>query len=155
VVSAGTSIHIRDLEHGEPESTYRIGDSALGSMGISQGATRLLLVTGGDVLEWSLDTEEQLHCFATELASLTSVAYWPDETRVVTAGQTPTTLKEFDLSTEQQRISIKSQFDAFHAAVYRPEGSTAFVVGGFAPPRHNLVRYDLQTGEKLHQCLPN
>ena len=151
IVSAGNSVQIWDLSRGEIESVHQVSDGSVGSMQLSHDGARLLFISGGDVLEWSLETEEELHRFPTGQASLTWVTYSPDESRVLTVGRTPPTIKEFDLATGEERISIDGDKAMFVSAVYGPGGESAFVGGGY---EEVLAHYDLSTGEKLHEWFP-
>lgn len=148
IVSAGSTVQIWDLGRGELESTHRVSDTSVGSMQISNDGTRLLFTSGGDVLEWSLESQEEVHRFPTGQSSLTWVQYSPDESRVLTVGRTPPTLKEFELATGEERISITGDMAMFSAGAYGPRGETAFVGGGY---EEVLAHYDLTTGEKLNE----
>jgi WD40 repeat protein len=152
VVSTGNSVQVWDLAHGKRDSTHQVSSGSVASMKVSRDGTRLLFISGGDVLEWSLATGEELHRFPTGQSSLAWVCYSPDESRVLTMGSTPPTLKEFALATGEERISITGDMAQFASATYGPGGTTAFVGGGY---QEILARYDLTTGEKLHQWFSN
>lgn len=152
IVSVGGSVHVWNLEKGERESIHRVADSSLGGMKVSRDGTRLLFMTGGDVLVWSLAEERELHRFPTGQKGLTWVTWSPDETRVLTVGHSPPTLKEFELATGEERISIEGDMAMFATAVYGPGAETAFVGGGYDKI---LAHYDLTTGEKLHEWFTN
>lgn len=153
IVSTGNSVHIWNLEQGERETDYQVSDASVGSMQVSRDGTKLLFISGGDVLEWSLETQQELYRFPTKQAGLALVMYSPDETKVLTLGRTPPTLKEFELATGEEQISITGDMALFAAATYGPDGRTAFAGGGYDEPI--LAHYDLTTGEKLHGWFGN
>ncbi len=154
VVATGSSIHIWDLAAGEKVATHKVSDSGVGCMQVSKDGTRLLFRSGGDVLEWSLAEQKELHRFPTNQAAFRWVFYSPDETRVLTTGTTPPSIKEFELATGKELIAIDGSDDAatFYKAVYGPGGKTAFVGAGY---EEVVCHYDLATGEKLKQFLKN
>ena len=154
VVATGKSIHIWNLAKGELEVEHKVSDTGLGCMQVSRDGKRLLFRSGGDVLEWSLAEQKELHRFPTNQKGFRWVFYSPDEKRVLTTGTVPPTLKEFELATGKELIAIDGKGDAarFYKAVYGPEGKTAFVGAGFDS---TVFHYDLSTGKKLKQFLKN
>ncbi len=154
VVATGSSIHIWDLAAGEQVATHKVSDAGVGCMQVSKDGTRLLFRSGGDVLEWSLAEQKELHRFPTNQVSFRWVFYSPDETRVLTTGTVPPTVKEFELATGKELIAIDGSDDAatFYKAVYGPGGKTAFAGAGY---EQVVCHYDLTTGEKLTQFLSN
>ncbi len=154
VVAVGGRIDIWDLAAGELEVTYQVSAASVGCMQVSKDGNRLLFRAGGDVLEWSLSEQKELHKFPTNQAGFKWAFYSPDETRVLTTGTTPPTVKEFELATGKELIAIDGSDDVatFYKAVYGPGGKTAFVGAGYDQV---VCHYDLTTGEKLKQFLGN
>ncbi len=154
IVAPGRSIHIWNLAKGEIEVKYKVSDAGLGCMMVSKDGKRLLFRSGGDVLEWSLEEQKELHRFPTNQKSFRWVYYSPDETRVLTTGTVPPTLKEFDLATGEELIAIDGTDDVatYYKGIYGPEGKTAFAGAGYDD---TICHYDLTTGEKLRVFLKN
>ncbi len=154
IVATGTSIHIWDLAKGEIEVEYKVSNAGLGCMMVSKDGKRILFASGGDVLEWSLEEQKELHRFPTNQQSFKWVYYSPDEKRVLTTGTVPPTLKEFDLATGEELIAIDGSDDVatYYKGIYGPEGKTAFVGAGYDD---TVCHYDLSTGEKLRMFLKN
>lgn len=153
VVARGNRIEIWDLERGEIAATHQVAEASVRCMQARKDGGALLFVdTAGNVVEWSLADEAQTSLFATGQEGLRWAFYSPDETRVLTTGRVPPTLKEFDLATGEELISIEGDMAIFFKAVYGPDGETAFVGGGYDTV---LAHYDLATGEKLNEWFTN
>lgn len=148
LVASGANLDVWDLGTGTIETTYKPTGGSMACLNLSRDGRRLLFISGGEVVEWSIAEQAVLHRFPTNLAGLASVCYSPDETRVLTAGRTPPTIKEFDLATGQELISIQGTAAQFYKAVYGPGGKTAFVGTGFETV---LAHYDLTTGALLNE----
>lgn len=167
VLGIGTRIELWDLDRGEVIESINVARSGVHSLRVSKDGQRLLFRDGGDAVEWSLAQREELHRIATGQPgfarptghSSASVEYSPDETRVLTTGGLPPSLKEFELATGRELLSIddpdalvgnREQASFFTHGIYDQEGKTAFVVGGYD---HCVAHYDLATGEQLHRFL--
>ncbi len=154
VVAVGNNIDIWDLASGTIAETHGVTDTGIRCMQISKDGTKLLFASGGDVLEWSLAEQKQLHRFPVSQAGFRWAFYSPDETRVLTTGSVPPTLKEFELATGKELITIDGSDDmaTFTKGIYGKDGKTAFVGGGYDEV---VAHYDLTTGDKLKQFLKN
>lgn len=148
LVASGANLDVWDLSTGTIETTYKPTGGSMACLNLSRDGQRLLFISGGEVVEWSIVEQSVLHRFATNQAGLVSVRYSPDEARVLTAGRTPPTIKEFDLVTGAELISIQGTAAQFYKAVYGPGGKTAFVGTGFETV---LAHYDLTTGALLNE----
>lgn len=148
LIASGANLDVWDLSTGTIETTYKPTGGSMSSLNLSEDGQRLLLISGGEVIEWSIAGQSVLHRFPTNQAGLVSVRYSPDEARVLTAGRTPPTIKEFDLASGEELISIQGTAAQFYKAVYGPGGKTAFVGTGFETV---LAHYDLTTGALLSE----
>jgi WD40 repeat protein len=167
LLAIGTTLEIWDLDRGERLEALTIARSGIRSLRVSKDGSRLLFRDAADVVEWSLKERTELHRIDADQPGFTrptyhsssSVEYSPDETRVLTTGGLPPSLKEFDLATGRQLLSIdgtdaltgkRGQACFFTHGVYAPDGKTAFVVGGYD---YCAAHFDLSTGEQLHRFL--
>ena len=148
LVANGANLDVWDLGAGTIETTYKPTGSSVAFLNLSRDGQRLLFISGGDVVEWNIAEQAIVHRFPTNQAGVVSVCYSPDETRVLTSGRTPPTVKEFDLATGDEVISITGTAAQFYKAVYGPGGKTAFVGTGFETV---LAHYDLTTGALLNE----
>lgn len=153
VVASGNSIDLWDLAEGKIESTHRVCDAGLSCVQPRQDGSALLFADrAGHVVEWDLRKHSTRRRFPTGQQGLRWAFYSPDETRVLTMGRLPPTLKEWELATGKELVSIAGDMAIFMKGVYGPDGKTAFVGGGF---NTILARYDLATGEKLKEWFTN
>ena len=151
VVAVGNSIHIWDFAKGELDATHKVCDASIRGIALrSDGKALLIADTSGKVNEWDLENQAVLHTFATGQSGLTSAHYSPDSTRVVTTGSGPPTIKEFELATGKELVSITGKMHSYREAVYGPEGKTA-LVNGAAGSGPILAHYDLTTGDLIHE----
>ena len=167
LLAIGTSLEIWALARGERLEALPIARSGIRSLRVSKDGSKLLFRDGGDVVEWSLGERTELHRIAADQPGFTrptghsssSVEYSPDETRVLTTGGLPPSLKEFDLASGRELLSIdgtgslsgeRGQASFFTHGIYASDGKTAFVVGGYG---YCAAHFDLSTGEQLHRFL--
>ena len=149
VFATGNRVEVWDLAQGRPTGQFQVGTAAITSV-VPRRDGRALLVANraGSVMEWDLTEPRVQRTWKTQQAGLKRACYSPDETRVLTTGAKPPTLKEWDLETGKQRIAIEGQMHYFHEGIYGPDGKTAFVAGG-AGAGPVLAHYDLASGEPL------
>jgi len=153
VVASGSSIHIWDLAKGKIESTHKVCDAALSCLQARKDGRALLFADrAGNVVEWDVREQSVRHRFATGQKGLRWAFYSPDETRVLTTGTVPPTLKAWDLATGGELVSIEGDMAIFMKGIFGPDGKTAFVGGGY---NTILARYDLTTGKKLKEWFTN
>ncbi|MGI5817610.1 MAG: WD40 repeat domain-containing protein [Armatimonadota bacterium] len=155
VVASGVSIDIWDMSVGEMEASHRIGPRGLTAIDISRdGGAMVAADNAGNIYEWDFEAAEVVREWATGQRSLASVCYSTDETRVLTCGANPPTIKEWDLQTGEELVSITSNVHSARQAVYGPEDRTAFIHGeaGSDPV---VEHYDLRNGELVRAFLPD
>ncbi len=167
LLAIGANLEIWDLARGERLESLPLAHSSIKSLRVSKDGSRLLFRDLGDVVEWSLEQRRELHRFPANQPGFTrptghsssSVEYSPDETRVLTTGGLPPSLKEFDLASGRELLSIdgkdaltgeRGQASFFTHGIYAPDGKTAFVVGGYD---YCAAHFDLATGRQLHRFL--
>jgi len=150
LVATGRNLEVWDMSAGEKLETLSVGKSSIRRIQMSRDGTRLLMLDGTDIAEYSFAEQAELHRFPSNQPGINWVAYSPDETRVLSTSRTiePPTLKEFELATGKETFSIvDDEFAVFICVTYAHDGKSAFVGGGFGP---SFAHYDLSTGAKLH-----
>jgi WD40 repeat protein len=154
VVLTGGSVDLWDLVQGRRQSHTAVSTSALVSVQLRRDGQALLLAdAAGTVREWDPATLKELRSWQTGQQQLRTACYSPDGTRLLTAANSPPGLKEFDLATGRELISIQSAMVQIRAgAIYGPGGQTALLGGGYD---HQLERWDLTTGELLKKWRSN
>lgn len=153
VVALGSSIHIWDLAKGKIESTHKVCDASLSCLQARKDGSALLFADrAGNVVEWDVREQSVRRRFPTGQKGLRWAFYSPDETRVLTTGTVPPTLKAWDLATGKELVSIEGDMAIFMKGIYGPDGKTAFVGGGY---NTILAHYDLTTGKKLKEWFSN
>jgi len=153
IIAYGGDVEIWDFKTGERLFRERVIPGGIRSMDVREDGQAVLLAdSGGKVHEWDIAKNEILHSFPTGQAVLLTACYSPDSTRVLTTGQSPPTLKEFELATGKELVSMKgNKLYSFLQGIYDAEGKTAFVDGGYSGDNPILAHYDLATGELLHE----
>ena len=148
VILTGGYVDIWDLVKGERQSHTNVSKQVLISLDVRGDGNALLLGDRkGRVCEWDVATQRELRHWDTGHGELRSVRYSPDGTRMLTAGNGPTCAKEWDLSTGNELICLKSEMTMLRpGAIYGPGGKSAILGGGYT---HNLERFDLATGQLL------
>jgi len=149
VIVAGGDLEVWDLAGGTLAGRYTVLELKLLSV-VSRSDGKMLLLADetGSVHEWDLVERRLVRTWATGQARLKRACYSPDERRVLTTGSAPPTLKEWDLATGKELISIAGTMHYFHEGIYGPEGRTTYVCGG-AGSGPVLGQYDLATGKPL------
>lgn len=150
MIAVGGFVEIWDIPAGEQLWRERAIPGSIVSMHVPDDSGVVLLAdSGGNVHEWNVANNEVLRSFPTGQAALRCAYYSPDKTRVLTTGGSPPTLKEFNLETGAELVSIQGPTHNFNHGVYDAEGKTAFA-GGSSGSDESLVHYDLSTGELLN-----
>ena len=151
VVASGPTLDVWDFASGQRVFQGRVGRSSIRGLDVRDGGPVLLVAdTANNVHEWDADRNEILRTLATRQSGLVSACYAPDRTRILTTGASPPTLKEFDLATGSELVSIRGNMHSFSHGAYGPAGKTAFA-GGPAGSDAVLAHYDLATGELLKE----
>lgn len=153
LIASGRRIEIWDLAAGRMQTNLVVSRSGVVSMmPRKDGKVLLVADSGGNVREWDLDQRRELRSWATGQKGLNLAYYSPDETRVLTCGTRPPTLKEWNLADARELIAISGRMHSFTEAVYGADGRTA-IAGGPAGSDAVLAHYDLRTGTLLHEWL--
>ncbi len=152
MIAYGGEVEIWDLKTGERLFRERVISGSIRSMDAREDGQAVLLAdSGGYVHEWDIANNEILHSFPTVQGVLLTARYSPDNTRVLTTGGSPPTLKEFALATGKELVSMTgSKLYSFRQGIYGAEGKTAFVDGGYSGDNPILAHYDLAAGKLLH-----
>jgi len=148
VMLRGGYVEIWDLAKGERRSQTKVSAAPLTSVDVRSDRKVLLLGDRtGKVREWDVAAHKELRSWDTHQGELRSACYSPDERRVLTAGNSPPGLKEWDLDTGKLLLEVKSRMVRIRpGAIYGPQGKSAILGGGFD---HNLEHYDLASGKLL------
>ncbi|MBI2300536.1 MAG: PQQ-binding-like beta-propeller repeat protein [Armatimonadetes bacterium] len=148
VVLSGGNVDLWDLADGTRQSSTAVSPSALTTLQLRRDGKVLLLGdAAGTVREWDPATLKEQRSWPTGQQQLRTACYSPDGQRVLTAANAPPGLKEWDLATGRELISIRSEMVVIRAgAIYGPGGTSAILGGGY---QHNLERWDLSTGQLL------
>jgi WD40 repeat protein len=152
VIATGGTIEIWDLARGERQAQAKVGGSSIVSLACRRdGQAALLADHTGEFCEWGLSPLREIRRWATGQKSLRSACCSPDEKRALTTSRLPPTLKEWDLESRKELISITGKMACFEVGIYG-SGRTALVGGGF----EKIVEcYDLSNGALLSQFLDN
>lgn len=151
VIAAGGRLEVWNLAQGTLERSDGVCEAGLVSVvPCSDGKVLLLADSLGNVFEWDLAERGVGRHWATGQAGLKRACYSPDEARVLTTGSKPPTIKEWDLESGRELVSIEGTMHYFHEAVYGPEARTAYVNGG-AGSGPVIAHYDLSSGKALKQ----
>lgn len=153
MIAYGGDVEIWDFKTGERLFRERVIPGGIRSMDVRKDGLAVLLAdSGGNVHEWDIAKNDILHSFPTGQAVLLTARYSPDSTRVLTTGARPPTLKEFELATGKELVSMKgNKLYGFLQGIYDAEGKTAFVDGSYSGDNPILAHYDLATGKLLHE----
>lgn len=150
IVLTGGNVEIWDLTQGLRESSTRLSDAQLVSVQL-RGDGKVLLIgdADGTVREWDPAELRETRSWQTGQRQLRTACYSPDATRVLTAANEPQGIKEWDLASGRELISIGSELTVVRAgAIYGAEGKTAIIGGGY---QHNLEHWDLSTGKLIRK----
>ncbi len=153
LIALGANVEIWDFAVGRRLSTRRVSKGSVRSVEArSDGKALLIADSAGNVIEWGLDEEKALRSFPTGQVGLAVAHYSPDETRVLTTGTRPPTIKESDLASGEELVSIEGNMHYYREAIYGPGGTTCYVNGsnGSGPV---LAHYGLSDGELLKEWL--
>ena len=148
-VASGPNLEIWDMARGERQESFRVSDANL--VGLSCGRTGTILVmcdAGGNIVAWDVGKKRRIRNWWAGHTNPASIALSPDGRRVLVSGSVPPVLKEWDLESGRELISIQGTLDAFAMAVYGADGRTAFV-GDVA--QSSLLHYDLTAGKVIRQ----
>jgi len=151
VIAYGTVIEIWDLAKGELQFKQAVTPAGMCCIQVRSDGKVLLIADGsGKVHEWDIEQGSIIRSFPTNQAGIKTAYYSPDEKRVLTTGGNPPSLKEFELETGKELISIAGNMHYFCEGIYGPDGKTAFVDGsnGSGPI---LAHFDLATGNLLNE----
>ena len=154
VVAAGKYLTIWDLAKGDPHGPHAVSTAHVRSVRTRRdGRAALFADSDGNVVEWDLVELKHTRSFPTGQAGLRGARYSPDETRVLTIAGPSATVREWDLASGKQLVSIDAREDDAkcyaNGAVYGPGGRTAFVHTGRYGVPNILAHWDLTTGKKI------
>lgn len=155
VVAAGNRVEVWDLAAGKLQVRQKICEAYITSMvARSDGAALLIADAAGNVHEWDLSARRVRRSWPTGQAKLARAQYSPDLKRVMTIGSKPPTIKEWDLASGKELISIagSSKVELFNNGIYGPAGKTV-ITDGDSGVNPILGRYDLATGKIMHEWL--
>ena len=153
VFAVGGRVEIWDLAEGKLQDKHQVSASSIVSVVVGKGGTALLLAdSSGNVHEWDLDGEKIRHSWSTKQPGLCRARYSPDEKRILTTGAGSPTLKEWDLATGRELVSIAGTMHSFREGIYGPDGKTA-IVDGVNGSGTLLAHYDLSGGKLLKEWL--
>ena len=155
VMIKGGTIALYDLAGAGLTATHRVSKTALSSLTLRPDGRAMLLTDRlGTVWQWDLIANAQLSTWSTGQKSLASAVYSSDAQRVLTLGVRPFTLKQWDLQTGQEMLSIDKAggMVEFSRALFASDGKTAWVCGGV---EHVLEQYDMTTGQCVATLLNN
>lgn len=150
IIAVSNTLQIWDLAQGGQIATHKpVSGSILSVIPRPDGKIVLIADSSGAVTEYDLEKSEVLHTFPTGQTSLKIAHYSSDFSHVLTTGGTPPTIKEFELATGKELISINGSMHYYLEAVYDADGRTCFVNGanGTDPI---LQRWDLSTGKLIN-----
>jgi len=152
-IALGGDVQIWDLEIGEILETHTLTRGSIRGLDVRPDGKALLIIDSQNtVREWDLEAASELHAIPTGQSSTTAVHYSPDATRVLTTGSRPPTIKQWDLATGEELVSITGDMHYFHEAIHTADGAMCFVNGG-AGSNEVLAHYDLATGELVAPLL--
>jgi len=147
VVVTGGNIDIWDMEQGARLDRQTAEGASFRSVRCRNDGRALLLAdSDGSVCVWDLEAKKKTRHWSTGQEQLREAVYSPDQKRALTLGALPPTLKEWEVSTGKQHVSIRGSMHCYSKVVYGPDGKTAWVGGGH---EHVLEKHDLATGECL------
>lgn len=178
LVANGPSLEVLDLARGTSLERHTITPNNIVAFACERtGAIAAFITREGDVVIWNLTEGRELRRWHSGQATLSHVSISPDGERVLATGQSPPTLKEWDLESGHERIAIEGPQESFFLHVYhKAEGATAqdgttiptpvqFSMGIYGPDgatafvgdsaQTSLMHYDLRTGRLLHQWYPD
>ncbi|MBM4086947.1 MAG: hypothetical protein FJ272_19330, partial [Planctomycetes bacterium] len=152
----GSRVEVCDMAKGALLATHEVGKSSSLTSIVPRRDGKVLLAAdyAGTVYEWDMEAKRSLRTWPTGQAAVRRAGYSPDEMRVLTTGSSPPTLKEWDITTAKELVSITGRMHFFHEGIYGPDGKTAWVDGG-AGSGPVLAHYDLATGKLLKELLPD
>ena len=153
VIASGTSIDIWDMSVGEKLESHQVAPRGLTGIDISaDGSTMLAADSAGNVYEWDFEAAEVTRGWNTGQRSLASVYYSTDESRALTCAGSPPTIKEWNLETGEELVSISSDLHTARQAIYGPGDLTA-VIHGDAGSDPVVEQYDLSDGTLVRKFL--
>lgn len=147
LVLSGATLDVLDMSAGTREAQHKLPFGAVSLQVGQDGHTLLLAGSGGQVLIYDLAQEAAPRTWPTGQAGLRKAAFSPDETRMLTVGRMPPTLKEWDLATGAELVAMTGQLRYFDTAAYYGDGRRAIAGGGY----HGLEAWDLDTGQLIKQ----
>ncbi len=144
---AGHYLDIWDLATGQRLSRVRARDASLQSVALrAEGDALLLTDSAGMIREWSLADARELRSWPSGQETLSAAVYTPDQTKVVSMGHLPPTLRVWDVASGTLLREIRGGLGYFSAVVCLLDNRRVWVGGGHSPI---LEQYDLETGECL------
>ncbi|MCD4700115.1 MAG: hypothetical protein K8R91_06045 [Phycisphaerae bacterium] len=153
VVAEANRGEVWDLAGGKLQVRQQVCDANITSMVVrGDGKALLIADAAGNVHEWDLSARRVRRSWPTGQAKLIRATYSPDLKRVLTTGSTPPTLKEWDIATGKELISITGKMESFAEGIYGPGGNSAIANGSFIFGTV-LVRYDLSDGKIMNEWL--
>ncbi len=151
VFAVDRSIEIWDLQQGKLDSAFEVAKGGIVSLHMRRDGKAALVADSATVYECDLAARKVLRSWPTQQV-LRRACYSPDGKRVLTTGANPPTLKEWDLESGRELISITGRMHSFNEGIYGPDGRTAFVDGS-AGSDCIAAHYDLVAGKLLHEWL--
>ncbi len=160
VVATGANFDIWDMSVGEKVESHQVtsGDLGSGRAGAtaidisSDGSTMLAADSAGNVYEWDFEAAEVAREWETGQGRLASVYYSADETRALTCGVNPATIKEWEIATGEELVAATSELHSARQAIYGPGDESAFIHGA-AGSDSVVAQFDLSDGSLIRDFL--
>lgn len=145
LVLIGSTLDVLDMSTGLRQEQRKLPISAASLQVGSDGHTLLLAGGNATVCLYDFATGKELRSWPTGQVGLKFAQFSPDGTRVLTVGRMPPTLKEWDLATGKELVSLQGKQEYYDKAVYALGGKVAVAGGGY-----NLIDFwSLETGQLL------
>ncbi|MFP4248252.1 MAG: WD40 repeat domain-containing protein [Armatimonadota bacterium] len=153
VIASGVNIDIWDMSVGEKVGSHQVGPRGLTAIDVSSdGRTMLAGDNAGNVYEWDFEAAEATREWATGQGRLATVYYSTDETRALTCGVDPPTIKEWEIATGEELVAATSELHSARQAIYGPGDESAFIHGA-AGSDSVVAQFDLSDGSLIRDFL--
>jgi WD40 repeat protein len=145
LVLQGSTLEILDMSAGRRVAQHKLPFSAVSLDLTPDGHKVLLAGAEGSVGLFDLVEGKAGRSWPTDQVGLKYAQFSPDQTRLLSVGRMPPTIKEWEIETGRELQSIKGKLTYFDKAVYALGGKVAVAGGGY----DTIEFWDLTTGELL------